>query len=282
MSEGGSEKAPDDPLGSAYQALKGDDPLIQNVKQHIWRRLWVRDNVEAWITSTDLPALSKYLHRALPQGDVELLEEIKMVAENFSNSPHAFFIIGLVNERLERCHSMNVDLVNQQSTVTSSSFASSEVLKMRQTAAKTRENYNGQLCAGVKRFGGDWLAGTPDLPGETTLLPPKTHCQLEVWMQPERPDGAWSDKLLIETGREEDWVNFSFEVDCATLHFPYGRKSLRFHRRKKSDSVIFDFVTPKNKGEHLLYVHAFQDPALVKSLLVILKVAAPGHGIAPH
>jgi hypothetical protein len=282
MSEGGDQKAPDDPLGSAYQALKGDDPLIQSAKQHIWRRLWVRDNVEAWITCADMPALSKYLHRALPQGDVELLEEIKMVAGKFSNSPYAFFIIGLVNERLERCHSRNADPASQQSAVTRSPFTSLEVFKTGRTPAKNRENYNGQLCAGVKRFGGDWLAGTPDLPGETTSLPPKTHCQLEVWMQPERPEGAWSDKLLIETGLEEDIVNFSFEVDCATLHFPYGRKSLRFHRRVKSDSVIFDFFTPKNKSEHLLYVHVFQDPALVKSLLVILKVAVSGHGIAPH
>src|SRR5271166_6506841 len=181
MIEGGDDKTPEDPLGIAYQALRGDDPLIQSAKQQIWRRLWARDNVEAWInTFADMPALSKFLHRALPQGDVELLEEIKIVAEKFSNAPSAFFIIGLVNDRLERCRNINAEWGRQRSALTAnrSSFAPSEVLKMGQLPGRYRENYNGYVCAGVKRFGGDWLAGTPDLPGETTTLPPKTHCQL--------------------------------------------------------------------------------------------------------
>jgi PAS domain S-box-containing protein len=104
MEEAESDIVPDDPLNVAYEALKGDDPLVQSAKQHIWRRLWARDNVAAWMNmSAEFPAFSKALRRALPEGDVALLEDIKIIAEKFGNSPPAFLIIELINERIERC-----------------------------------------------------------------------------------------------------------------------------------------------------------------------------------
>jgi PAS domain S-box-containing protein len=112
MTDGPTITAQDDPLGIAFEALQGDDPLIQSAKQLIWRRLWARDNVVAWINMTaEMPALRKSLHYALPQDDVELLENIKMVAEKFGNSPSAFLIIELANERIERCQSISSDSV---------------------------------------------------------------------------------------------------------------------------------------------------------------------------
>jgi PAS domain S-box-containing protein len=121
MTAGETDQTPDDPLGTAYEALQGDDPLIQSAKQNIWRRLWARDNVVAWINMTaEMPAFCKSLHHALPQGDLELLENIKMVAETFGNSPSAFFIVELANERIERCHSAVSESLRQQSATSGS------------------------------------------------------------------------------------------------------------------------------------------------------------------
>ena len=115
MTEGKTDKVADDPLEIAYEALKGDDPLIHSAKQQIWRRLWARDSVVSWMTmSTEWPAFSKSLHRALPQDDVELLQDIKTVAEKFGNSPSAFLIIELANERIARCRSIDIDRPSAQ------------------------------------------------------------------------------------------------------------------------------------------------------------------------
>jgi PAS domain S-box-containing protein len=104
MTAGETDKAQDDPLRIAYEALKGDDPLIQSAKQQIWRRLWARDNVVAWINmSAEIPAFCKSLHKAIPQDDVQLLEDIKMVAQRFSTSVCAFLIVELVNDRIQQC-----------------------------------------------------------------------------------------------------------------------------------------------------------------------------------
>lgn len=270
VTEGPGNQHSDDPLRIAYHALTGDDPQIKSAKQHLWRQLWARDNVKALIDKcAEMPGIIKYLHLALPEDDVELLEQMKSVAERSGDSPCAFFIIGLVNERLERYRKTKLDSGRQQAVV--------DRLEKNLSSAGTsryRENYNGYVCAGVKRLKGEWLGGTPDLPGEKAQLPPDTRCELIVWMQPDQPEGAWSDSVLIETGVDEDTVNFGVEVDCATLQFPFGRKAFRrFHRHERSGSVSFDFFTLKKKSEHLVCVHVFQYVSFVKSLMVVFKVA---------
>jgi hypothetical protein len=260
--EGQGNEGSDDPLRIAYHALRGDDPQIKSAKQHLWRHLWARDNVKAWIDNcAEMPGVVTNLHLALPEDDMELLEQIKSVAERYADSPFALFIIGLVNERLERYRKSKLDSSRQQAEID------------RQGTSRYRENYNGYVCAGVKRLKGEWLGGTPDLPVEKAQLPPHTRCELVVWMQPNQPEGAWSDSVLIETGVDEDTVNFGIEVDCATLQFPFGRKAFRrFHRRERSGFVSFDFFTLKKKSKHSVCVHVFQEVSFVKSLMVVLKV----------
>jgi hypothetical protein len=285
MNESWQQKSLDDPLGQAYRSLQGDDPQVQNAKEHLWRRIWARDSVAAWIDSgSNMPALFKSLHRALPQDDIGLLEEIKLVAAKHDNSVPAFFIIGLANERIERCNSAMLEKVRRQTSCAipdpvSDSFGA---FKLTQSSNTKRENYNGYVCAAVKSVGGDWLTGTPNLPITSTPLALGTYCRLTIWMQPERPEGVSAEEILIETGFDEDIVTFGIEVDCATLHFPYGRKGLRFHRRRKSGTVEFDFNTLRKATEHLVFVHVFQGTTLTKSLMIILRTAASQDGSTSH
>ena len=120
MAEEGTSGSLGDPLATAFEALKGTDPLVQSAKHQIWRRLWARDNVISWINmSAEMPTLSDSLYRALPQDDVELLETIKTVAAKFGNSPSAFLITQLANDRIEHCLSMGGDSVRQDTAQTS-------------------------------------------------------------------------------------------------------------------------------------------------------------------
>jgi PAS domain S-box-containing protein len=118
MIESEHSRFPDDPLAIAYEVLKGDDPLVRSAKQHIWRRLWVRDTIDAWINrSGEVPAFNTSLHHALPTDDLELLEDIKLFAETFGDaSSPAFTIVELANERIKRYQGADTEGVTREQT----------------------------------------------------------------------------------------------------------------------------------------------------------------------
>jgi hypothetical protein len=252
---------PVEPVDIAFMALRqamgsSTDPLAQSTAKHLWRNIVARNAIQEWVGKIEIdPKFCMALHRAVPEHDPDVLEVFRTISATISHNPAALYILALVNERLAR-------------------------RQFKAEAAPTnvfpkpapRENYDGFVCAGIQSPEGQWISGTQEHPGTTTPLPPESQCRLAVWMQPDQPAGAWADSVLVETGVEEDIVSFSFEVDCATLHLPYGRKRVRFHRRQKSELILFDFMTPKEKSEHAAYVHVFQDARLVKSLLVVLNV----------
>ena len=263
-----------DPLGNALRALRGNDPLVETAERQIWRQLWVRDTISDWIGRLVVdPRFFAELHKAMPD-DVGLLQEIRKIAASADQSFPAICIVGLVNERLERCQSNKDYSICGVSPSAPRESVAASLFKQRlgYSPVSDRINYSGFICGGIQKRDGSWIAGTEEFPNDEAVLPVKTPSRLLLWLQPDQPAGAWADKILIETGQEIDWVNFNFEVDCATLHLPYGQKRIRFHRREKSGVVAFDFVTPPRAGEHVIFVHVFQASLLVKTLEVILKV----------
>jgi hypothetical protein len=254
-------------LWKAYSLLAGiDDPVVQHTRKHIWRRIWAIENLQEWFQKlTDEPKFAKILYQAIPYDDVELLQEIKSIANNADESSSSF-IVGLINERLERCRVPSLgDTRLQEGMAFQATFQNRPTVNKR--------NYQGFVCAIVEDPHGKRIAGSAELPALTTVLPIKAKCRLAIWMQPDKPIGPWADDVQIETGIDEDLVDFSFELDCATLPIPYGRKRVRFPRNQKSDAVFFDFYTESEPEEHLIFVHVLQERRLVKSLMVVLQVS---------
>lgn len=251
-------------LWEAYSALEADDPLSLNARNHLWRKLWALENVQAWITKLPKePRMYRELHQAIPYDDPELLREIQSIAKLSSESLPALYILGLVNERLERSSEMPFcDMRNsKENFIPSIQIAGSSGIPLKL-------NYSGYVCAGVQ-YGKSAQLQTTNLP-----LPRNIRCRLGVWMQPEKSEKFVSEELLLETGIDEDHVAFTFEVDCATLPMSYGRRRIRFHRKSRSENCFFEFQTPSTLGQHILYVHVLQEFDLVKSLLIVLDVGA--------
>jgi hypothetical protein len=253
-------------LWKAYKLLTGiDDPIVHHTRKHIWRRIWAIDNLQEWFHKlTNEPKFAKILYQAIPYDDVELLQEIKSIANN-ANESSSSFVVGLVNERLEHCRAQDFSDMRPQAGMTVQST-------FRNKPLVNKQNFRGFVCALVEDSRGKCIAGSEELPALTTALPLKTQCRLAVWMQPDKPIGPWADDVQIETGLDEDFVDFSFELDCATLPIPYGRKRIRFHRNQKSDAIYFDFYTEFEPEEHLIFVHVLQENRLVKSLMMVFQV----------
>lgn len=251
-------------LWEAYSALRENDPLSLNAKNQLWRKLWALENVNAWISKgPETPRFLRELHKAIPDDDLELLREIQCIAKQVPNRSPALYILGLVNERLERCTAPQAAqrIPPPDSFAPSLQFSASSGFPMKL-------NYQGFVCVGVR------YKKSADLPIDRLKVPRNSLCQLGVWMQPTKAPDFQSEELLIETGIDDDFVTFTFEVDCPSLPISYGRRRIQFHRKQKSDVCLFDFHTPKAAGEHLLYVHVLQEFDLVKSLLVVLNVGS--------
>lgn len=244
-----------DPLDEAYRVLS-KAPGYDNLKLQLWKRIWARGALNEWSSKLSAnPGFARALHKAIPDDDVELLEEIKSLAADTGDNAGRYYIIGLVNERLDRCR--------QKSTFAARIAAGSPWLEQGQ--------YQGYLCTQVRQVNGKWSEQSL-APAESMRLPPKSKCQLGVWVQPDNPGAGWADQLLINGSAEQNMVSLGFEIDCATLRFGYGRKRVYFSRRAVSEKVVFEFATPDKAGNHVVFVHAFQDTRLVKSMMIVFDV----------
>src|SRR5580704_19206069 len=79
------EAAETDPIGRAYLVLRdvtGGDQLVNETKRQLWRRLWARNTVNNWLEhAASQPRFLQSIYKGIPEGDPELLNEIKTAAE---------------------------------------------------------------------------------------------------------------------------------------------------------------------------------------------------------
>lgn len=260
-----------DTLSAAYDLLKGSDPIIEDTRRSLWRRLWAENTTREWIQRLEAePSFCSELHHGIPD-DLEVLNAMRASLTRARGHFGTYFILGLLNARIERTNAERYkaqpaweDNNRQQG------FCGLESRKYLPTA--DRINYSGFVCIGIQNSHAEWLCGSPDKPYQTSAIPKNTACRIAVWCQAEPSAGSFSEDLLIETGLDSDMVFFYVQVDCATLPLPYGRKKLFFHRKVKSESLYFDFFTPKRKGSHAVCIQLFQSQSLVKSATMVIHV----------
>src|SRR6185312_12871854 len=130
-----------------------------------------------------------------------------LIASNSQKKAPAFYILALVNERLEKCRRIaeNLSLSCSPSRMFIAPNSSSNQLSANFSTRieNARENYHGFVCAQVVDQNEKVIVGAAEFPPEKALLPQKTMCKLAVWMQPNKLEGAWSDEVVVETGNND-------------------------------------------------------------------------------
>lgn len=251
-----------DPLERALKILESHDPIVRDAQKQIWRKLWVRDTINDWIDKLEKdPGFFAFLHKALPS-EIELLNEIRSVATHSKKLMPASAIVGLVNERLNRY----LQAANAFPTNSSS-------LAVAEDAQCGKHSYSGFICAEFIGRGGRWNARPLGLIQKATAIPLGRNVSLSIWIQPRRPLAGWHDDILVEARRVANKVTFGFELDCATLRVPYGRKSICFSPSAPSDRVSFEFPIVGRFKDHVIYLQIFQADVLVKTSFITVKIA---------
>jgi hypothetical protein len=251
----------------------GDAAGLRETRKAIWRRLLPSSHCVEWASraAEEQQFLANNILEAVPSFGPEGIPVVQEIAEACGESlnkiplrrvaEHALHAHSQpdVYERLRKLETRISQVVGPRSDL------SHQLL--------VQQSYSGYVCAAVLAPSGTLLVGSAEHP-KGTLLPSDRHCVLHVWMSPTASDAAWSDEVSVVGPHPSlGEVVFGFEVDCATMRFPMGRKRRWFDPRKNSEPVTFDFVTSRRPARHQLYVHVFQGERIVNSLFVLLQVA---------
>jgi hypothetical protein len=257
-----------------WKVGRGDAAGIRETRKAIWRRLLPSSQCMEWVSraGTEQQFLANNILEAVPSFGPEgipIVQEIaEACAERLDKIP-----LRRVAEHALRAHSrsdVHERLRNLETRILQVAPPHSDLGQH----FLVHQSYSGYVCAAVFSPSGELLVGRPQHPKTMTPLPPRRHCILHVWMSPSVSEDVWSDEVSVAGSSSPlGEVVFGFEVDCATMRFPIGRKRRWFDPKKKSEPVIFDFVTSSKPARHQLYIHVLQGDRIVASLFILLAVA---------
>jgi hypothetical protein len=250
----------------------GNAAALRETRKAIWRRLLPSSHCVEWASRAgeEQQFLANNILEAVPSFGPEGIPVVQEIADACGQSLNNIPLRRIAEQAL-RTHSrssLHERLRKLETRVSQVAFAHSDWDR----PSSVQQSYSGYVCAAVLAPSGEILVGSKENPKGATPLPLNSHCVLSVWMSPTPNGGAWSDEVSL-MGSDKDEIVFGFEVDCATMRFPMGRKRRWFDPRKESEPVTFDFVTSSKPARHQLYIHVLQGERIVNSLFVLLEVA---------
>ena len=135
------------------------DPLSQSTARQLWRKIVARNAIREWIAKIEQDAqFCKSLHVGVPEDDVEALEEFKTGA-SMEATRGALYVLGLVNERLERLRGAVSNPVRLSFAGTIPGSVGAQAGGHGFRGFSSQQKYEGFICAGVQDHDGHWING---------------------------------------------------------------------------------------------------------------------------
>ncbi len=250
-------------LGEAqaqYAAQRSE--VAHTIRRDLWRKsvdLWKRRKLYIARYSTNEAERSVALQEISQFGDVEALGVVLAVATDSRSSATLAATARLAADRIRsRCEYGPARRMETRVAERLDELIRGPVL----------DNYDGYVCARLATEAGVAL---PMNGTERACAEPGQPCNLEVWLQPQKPQDAVSDRVLIEDGRDSPDATFEIAPDSEFIKFRPSRQDVTARDGEESSRLAFSFVTPAT-GSHELWIELFQKNRIIQALRIVLDV----------